>query len=263
MPPPAASTNTIDAEEFSATHLISLAIGCMMGRYSLAEPGLIYAHAGNEGFDPSRYGAFPANDDGIAPITDDDWFADDAANKFVEFLKIAQSPETILENLKFIAEGLGSKASETPLDTVRRYLSRDFFKEHLQTYKNRPIYWLFSSGKEKAFECLVYLHRYNAGTLSRMRMEYVVPLQGRMRAKIEQVDAAAKEASSTAAQTKLRKELEKLKKKQAELVKFDEELRHFADRRIELDLDYGVKVNYAKFGNLLSEVKKISGDDDE
>jgi hypothetical protein len=243
--------------------LISYAIGCMMGRYSLAEPGLIYADAGNEGFDPARYGAFPANDDGIVPITDDDWFADDAANQFVEFLKAAQSPESISENLKFVAEGLGAKTSETPLDTVRRYLSHEFFKDHLRIYKKRPIYWLFSSGTEKAFECLVYLHRYNAGTLSRMRMEYVVPLQGRMRGKIEQVDTAIKAASSTATQNKLRKELEKLKKKHAELVKFDEELRHFADQRIELDLDDGVKINYAKFGNLLSEVKKISGDSDE
>jgi type II restriction/modification system DNA methylase subunit YeeA len=243
--------------------MISYAIGCMMGRYSLARPGLIYANESNEGFDRSCYGDFAASADGLLPITQDDWFADGAANRMPEFLRVAFTPDTVSENLQFIADSLVPKADETPLDTIRRYISRDYFRDHLQAYKFRPIYWLFSSGKEKAFECLVYLHRYNAGTLSRMRMEYVVPLQGRMRGKIEQIDAAIKDASSTAAQTKLRKELEKLKKKQAELVKFDEELRHFADQRIELDLDDGVKVNYAKFGNLLSEVKKISGDSDE
>lgn len=243
--------------------LLSFAIGCMMGRYSLERPGLIYAAEKNEGFEAACYGDFAASADGILPIVQDDWFADDASNRIREFLKIAWTPETVSENLQFIAESLGAKPNETPEDTIRRYLSRDFFKDHLQTYKNRPIYWLFSSGKEKAFECLVYLHRYNEGTLSRLRMEYVVPLQGRMRGKIEQFEAMIKGAPSTAAQTKLRREIEKLKKKQAELVKFDEELRHFADQRIELDLDDGVKVNYAKFGNLLSEVKKISGDTDE
>jgi hypothetical protein len=243
--------------------MISYAIGCMMGRYSLARPGLIYANAKNEGFDALDYGDFPASADGILPITQDDWFSDDATNRIRDFLNVAWAPQLVAENLQFIAQSLGPKPDETPLDTVRRYLSRDFFKDHLQTYRSRPIYWLFSSGKEKAFECLVYLHRYNAGTLSRLRMEYVVPLQGRMRGKAEQLDAAIKDASSAAAQTKLRKELERLKKKQAELVKFDEELRHFADQRIELDLDDGVKVNYAKFGNLLAEVKKISGDSDE
>jgi type II restriction/modification system DNA methylase subunit YeeA len=122
---------------------------------------------------------------------------------------------------------------------------------------------LFSSGREKAFECLVYLHRYNAGTLSRMRMEYVVPLQGRMRGKGEQLQAAIDSAPNAASKTKFRKELEIIKKKQAELVKFDEELRHFADQRIEINLDDGVKKNYGKFGNLLTEVKKVAGDADE
>ncbi|WP_210291557.1 hypothetical protein [Tardiphaga robiniae] len=122
---------------------------------------------------------------------------------------------------------------------------------------------MFSSGKEKAFECLVYLHRYNARTLSRMRMEYVVPLQGRMRGKGEQLQAAIDSAPNTASKAKFRKELEVIKKKQAELAKFDEELRHFADQRIEINLDDGVKKNYAKFGNLLAEVKKVAGDTDE
>lgn len=234
-----------------------------MGRYSLDETGLIYANSGNVGFDANRYTTFPADDDGIVPIMQTDWFDDDAANRFVEFVKVAWSPETLAENLKFVADSLGAKAGETPIDTIRRYLSADFFKDHLKTYKKRPIYWLFSSGKEKAFEALVYLHRYNEGTLSRMRMEYVTPLQGRISARIDQLDRDIAAAGSTAQQNKLRKEQEKLKKQQAELIKFDEQLRHYADMRIKLDLDDGVKVNYGKFGTLLAEVKAITGGSDE
>lgn len=240
--------------------LISYSIGCMMGRYSLAEPGLIYARSGNEDIDPSRYGDFPADDDGIIPVTDTDWFADDAANRFAEFLKFAWSPATLKGNLQFVADSLGGKSGETALDTVRRYLSRDFFKDHLKTYKKRPIYWLFSSGKEKAFECLVYLHRYNEGTLSRMRMEYVTPLQGRMAARIDQLNGDIEAASSTAERNRKQKEKDKLVRHLEELRKFDEDLRHYADMRITLDLDDGVKVNYGKFGNLLAERKAVTGE---
>jgi type II restriction/modification system DNA methylase subunit YeeA len=165
--------------------LISYAIGCMMGRYSLDDPGLIYAHSENVGFDPSKYSSFPADDDGIIPIMDMDWFPDDATYRFVQFLTVAWSPETLEENLKFVAESLSPKRGETPVETIRHYLSTGFFKDHLKTYKKRPIYWLFSSGKNKAFECLVYLHRYNEATLSRMRSSYVTPLQGKLNARIE------------------------------------------------------------------------------
>lgn len=162
--------------------LISYAIGCMMGRYSLDQPCLIYANSNNEGFDPSKYKTFPADDDGIIPIMDMDWFDDDATNRFIESIKVAWSPETLDENLKFIADSLKPKNNEAPIDTIRRYLSAGFFKDHLKTYKKRPIYWLFSSGKQKAFECLVYLHRYNESTLSRMRSAYITPLQGNFNA---------------------------------------------------------------------------------
>lgn len=256
------SITIVDAWE-SITGTISYAIGCMMGRYSLDEPGLVYANGDGIGFDPSRYATFPADDDGIVPIIQTDWFDDDAANRFVEFVKVAWSPETLAENLNFIADSLGAKAGETPIDTIRRYLSTDFFKDHLKTYKKRPIYWLFSSGKEKAFEALVYLHRYNEGTLSRMRMEYVTPLQGRISARIDQLERDIAVAGTTAQQNKMRKEQEKLKKQQAELIKFDEQLRHYADMRIKLDLDDGVKVNYGKFGTLLAEVKAITGGGDD
>lgn len=241
-------------------NLISYSIGCMMGRYSLVEEGLIYANAGNVGFDGSRYGEFPADDDGIVPISGSDALAfdDDAAIRFRDFLKIAWSEENLNANLQFVGESLGLKKAETPQDAIRSYLSKDFYKDHLKTYKKRPIYWLFSSGKLKAFECLVYLHRYNEGTLARMRMEYVTPLQSRMTNRIEMLSEDIKMASSAEAKKK-QTEKDNLSKQLEELRKFDEELRHYADKRISLDLDDGVKVNYGKFGNLLAETKAITG----
>jgi len=178
--------------------LIVYAIGCMMGRYGLDQPGLIYAHSGNDQFwevyhekhnqsappqnnnnsynSCDSWSTFPPDQDGIIPITDTDWFPDDAVNRFMEFISVAWSKEHLEENLKFVAESLGPKRGESPRETIRCYISTGFFKHHLKMYKKRPIYWLFSSGKLRAFQCLVYLHRYNEGTLSRMRTEYVIPL---------------------------------------------------------------------------------------
>ena len=245
--------------EKDCQRLISYAIGCMMGRYSLDAPGLIYAHAGNVGFDPSRYPSFPADADGILPVTDQPWFADDAAARVREFLHAVWGPDTLEENLAWLAESLGPKASETPNETIRRYIADKFFKDHLQTYKKRPIYWLFNSGKQGAFQALVYLHRYHEGTLARLRAEYVVPLTGKLQARIAMLQKDALAASSTAARNKLNKEVEKLSKKHLELLAYDEKLRHYADMRIQLDLDDGVKVNYGKFGDLLEGVKLVTG----
>jgi type II restriction/modification system DNA methylase subunit YeeA len=242
---------------------VSYSIGCMMGRYSLDEPGLVYAHAGNVDFDPSRYPSFPADDDGILPLTDQEWFKDDATNRFREFLLAVWGEDTLQQNLEFVAESLTlssfkPKKGETSLDTVRRYLSNQFYKDHLQTYKKRPIYWLFSSGKQKAFECLVYLHRYNESTLARMRTEYVTPLLGKYSAYADQLNQQMQDASSSEA-TRIKKDMLALEKKQTELRQFDDKLKHYADMRIKLDLDDGVKVNYGKFGDLLAEVKAITG----
>jgi len=239
--------------------LISYAIGCTMGRYSLDEPGLIYADSGNTGFDPGRYKTFHADQDGIIPITHAEWFPDDAANRVVEFIATAWAKEHLEENLGFIAESLEPKRGESSRDTIRRYLSQGFFKHHLSMYKRRPIYWLFSSGRQGAFEGLVYLHRYNEGTLSRMRTEFVIPLQGKIDARIEQLREDITAATSTAHGKRLQKERDTLVKQQAELRKFDEKLRHYADLRISLDLDDGVRVNYGKFGDLLAEVKAVTG----
>ncbi|HBT88577.1 BREX-1 system adenine-specific DNA-methyltransferase PglX [Desulfobacter sp.] len=242
-----------------AKELISYATGCMMGRFSLDNPGLIYAQSDNIGFNPSKYKTFSADDDGIIPIMDMDWFEDDATKRFIEFIKTAWPGEHLDENLKFIADSLNPKTNESPKDTIRRYLSTTFFKDHMKMYKKRPIYWLFSSGKQKAFECLVYLHRYNESTLSRMRSNYVTPLQGNISARIEFLEHEKDAASTPSAQKKIQKQIDVLKKKQMELKTFDDELRHYADMKISLDLDDGVKVNYGKFGNLLAEKKAITG----
>lgn len=239
--------------------VISYAIGCIMGRYSLDEPGLIYAHCGNIDFAPSRYRKFPADTDGIVPITDVFWFEDDAVERVREFVKVVWGSDSLVENMEWLADSLGRKSGDSADEAIRRYLSTSFYKDHLQTYKKRPIYWLFSSGKQKAFECLVYLHRYNEGTLSRMRMEYVVPLQSRMQALIDKLTDDIDSATSSAQQKSLQKRKDKLTKQLEELRRFDEALRPFADQRITLDLDDGVKINYGKFGDLLADVKAITG----
>lgn len=246
--------------------ILSYSLGCIMGRYSLDREGLVYAHSGNNGFKElvaeGAYNTFPADDDGIVPLADEEWlFDDDATTRFREFVKTVWGEEHLQENLDFVAESLcldaiKAKKGEKSIDTIRRYFSTQFFKDHLKTYKKRPIYWLFSSGKEKAFECLVYLHRYNEGTLSRMRTEYVTSLMG----KLESRKNILNDSKATATGAELRaidKELKTIDKKQAELVKFDEELKHLAEMKTSIDLDDGVKVNYGKFGNLLADVKAI------
>lgn len=245
--------------EKDSQRLLSYVLGCIMGRYSLDEPGLIYAQNGNVGFDPSRYKTFTADADGIVPITDDLWFEDDATNRVREFLNAVWGAESRDENMNWLAESIGRKGLETPEETIRRYLSGNFYKDHLQTYKKRPIYWHFSSGKQGAFQALVYLHRYHEGTLARMRAEYVVPLTGKMQSRIEMLEKDRDAASATAARTKIAKQIDLLRKKQVELLAYDEKLRHYADMRITLDLDDGVKVNYGKFGDLLAEVKTVTG----
>ena len=256
----------------SGYEILSYSLGCMSGRYSLDRDGIVFGQSGNEGFSElvaeGAYKTFPADDDGIIPLTDQEWFPDDATNRFREFVKVVWGEEHLHENLDFVAESLCLHAikplskkgqSESSMDTIRRYLSTQFYKDHLKTYKKRPIYWLFSSGKQKAFECLVYLHRYNEGTLARMRTEYVIPLTAKMAAYAQKLEND-KEASGSAAEVKrLEKEIAQLHKQQAELSEFDEKLRHYADQRISLDLDDGVKANYGKFGDLLADVKAVTG----
>ncbi|EFK5172901.1 class I SAM-dependent DNA methyltransferase, partial [Escherichia coli] len=249
------------------SEMMSYSIGCMMGRYSLDREGLVYAHEGNKGFSElvaeGAYKTFPADSDGILPLMDDEWFDDDVTSRVKEFVRTVWGEEHLQENLEFIAESLclyaiKPKKGESALETIRRYLSTQFWKDHLKMYKKRPIYWLFSSGKEKAFECLVYLHRYNDATLSRMRTEYVVPLLARYQANIDRLNDQLDEASGGEA-TRLKRERDSLIKKFSEVRSYDDRLRHYADMRISIDLDDGVKVNYGKFGDLLADVKAITG----
>ncbi|HDY7661994.1 TPA: BREX-1 system adenine-specific DNA-methyltransferase PglX [Vibrio vulnificus] len=256
----------------SISELLSYSLGCMMGRYSLDREGLVYAHSGNHGFKElvieGAYKTFPADDDGIIPLAAEDWlFEDDATSRFRDFVKTVWGEEHLQENLDFVAESLcldaiKPKKNESSMETIRRYFSTQFYKDHLKTYKKRPIYWLFSSGKEKAFECLVYLHRYNESTLARMRTEYVTPLMGKLETQHSVLMESRTNASSTE-QRRIDKELKSIEKKQSELRAFDEELKHLAEMKISIDLDDGVKVNYGKFGNLLADVKAIHGKNPE
>lgn len=250
--------------------LISYAIGCMMGRYSLDREGLVYAHTGNIGFDElvadGAYKTFPADDDGILPLLDEERFPDDVYSRFEQFISTAWDKETLYQNLDFIAESLclyniKSKNGESSAEIIRRYLSNHFYKDqHLKTYNSRPIYWLFSSGKQKAFECLVYMHRFNDVTLAKMRMQYVLPLMGQLTGRVQFLSEAESDTSlSPAEKTKYAKEADSLHKKLNELKDFDAELKHHIEQKISIDLDNGVKVNYGKFAKLLAEVKKVTG----
>jgi len=243
---------------------LSYAVGCMMGRYSLVRPGLVLADAGSTmddycrivGKDEGKPEApadpnFIPDADGIIPVLDSEWFEDDIVARTKEFLCATFGEATLGENIGFIEKSLGKE--------LRAYFLSEFYKDHLQTYKNRPIYWLFSSGKEKAFQCLVYLHRYTPATLARIRTEYVIPLQGKLAARIGHIEEEKTHATATSQRKKLQTEQDKLRKQQSELLKYDEQLRHHADLKIALDLDDGVKVNYAKLGPLVAEAKKIYG----
>lgn len=230
---------------------ISHAIGCLFGRYSLDEDGLIYA--GGE-FDPSRYKKYPADKDNILRILPGAYFDDDIVSRFIDFVRETYGEESLAENLNFVVDALGRKKGETARETLRRYFLNDFYKEHVQTYKKRPIYWLFTSGKEKAFNCLIYMHRYDKTTLSRIRTDYLHESQIRLDAEkkdllnIIEGDSTAKEISNA------KKELKAINKKIDELKVYDELLHHMADMQIEIDLDDGVNVNYEKFKGLVAKM---------
>ncbi|OGO91751.1 MAG: hypothetical protein A2Y17_13405 [Clostridiales bacterium GWF2_38_85] len=228
--------------------LISYAVGCMFGRYSLDEDGLIYA-GGN--WDISRYKGYIPEDDNIIPITDADYFNDDIVVRFVEFIKTVYSEQTLGENLDFIADTLYPTGGGTSREKIRRYFLNDFYKDHLKTYQKKPIYWMFDSGKESGFKALVYLHRYDKYTVARVRTDYLHPLQRKYEAEIGRLDMLSglletKPNEKAAYQ----KQKESIRKKAAECVAYDQAIAHIANQAIELDLDDGVTVNYAKFQNI-------------
>ena len=229
--------------------LISYAVGCLFGRYSLDVDGLAYA--GGE-WDSSKYQTIIPDADNILPICDDDYFEDDLTGKFVDFVRVVYGEDTLEENLKFIADALGGKG--TPREVIRAYFLNDFFADHCKTYQKRPIYWLFDSGKKNGFKALIYLHRYQRDLLARMRTDYVHEQQERYRTQLSHL-ADALEHASGADKVRLTKQQKKLQDQSRELQAYEEKIHHLADQNIELDLDDGVKVNYAKFGDVLAKIK--------
>lgn len=229
--------------------LISYAVGCMFGRYSLDADGL--AFAGGE-WDASKYKTIIPDSDNIIPICDDDYFDDDITGRFVEFVRKVYGDDTLEENLKFVAAALGGKG--TPREVIRSYFLNDFYADHLKTYQKRPIYWLFDSGKKNGFKALIYLHRYQPDLLARMRTDYVHELQERYRTQLKTLDDTAQSAAASE-RVKLNKRIAKLKDQSLELQKYEEKIHHLADRMISIDLDDGVKHNYEIFGDVLAKIK--------
>ena len=229
--------------------LISYAVGCMLGRYSLDAPGL--AFAGGE-WNPDAYKPYPADADGILPITDDEYFDDDIVGLFINWVRTVYGEQTLEDNLKFIANALGGRG--TPREVIRQYFLNDFYKDHLKVYQKRPIYWQFSSGKKNGFKCLVYMHRYQPDLLARIRTDYVHEQQERYRTQLTMLTDSL-ETAAASQRVKLNKQITKIKDQALELQKFEEKIHHLADQMIEIDLDDGVKVNYAKFADVLEKIK--------
>ena len=229
--------------------LISYAVGCMLGRYSLDKPGL--AFAGGD-LDESQYVTYHADHDGILPITDDEYFDDDIVGMFIDWVRMVYGAETLEANLKFIADALGGKGN--PREVIRQYFLTSFYKDHLSAYQNTPIYWLFDSGKKNGFKCLIYMHRYQPDTIARIRTDYLHETQARYRNAIETLERQSANAS-TGERVKMTKRLNALKAQAEEARVYEEKIHHLADQMIKIDLDDGVKVNYAKFADVLAPIK--------
>lgn len=229
--------------------LISYAVGCMFGRYSLDVDGLAYA--GGE-WDTSKYQTFMPDKDNIIPICDDDYFDDDITGRFIKWVETVYGADTLEENLKFIASALGGKGSAR--EVIRNYFISDFYADHLKTYQKRPIYWLFDSGKKGGFKALIYMHRYQPDTIARIRTDYVHEQQSRYRTAIADLQQRISGAS-TGDRVKLTKQLTKLEAQAEEIRTYEEKIHHLADQMIPIDLDDGVKVNYAKFADVLAKIK--------
>ena len=228
---------------------ISYAVGCMFGRYSLDVDGLAYA--GGE-WDASKYVSFAADKDNIIPICDDEYFEDDIVGLFVEFVKTVYGADTLDENLKFISDALGGKGQ--PKDVIRNYFLSDFYSDNCKIYQKRPIYWLFDSGKKNGFKALIYMHRYQPDTIARIRTDYVHEQQARYRTAIADLEQRIANAS-TGERVKLNKKLTTLQAQDTEIRTYEEKIHHLADQMISIDLDDGVKKNYAIFQDVLAKIK--------
>lgn len=224
---------------------ISYAVGCMLGRYSLDVEGLAYAGGV---WDASKYSTFAVDNDNIIPITDEDYFSDDIVGRFVNFIKIVYGASSLEQNLQFIADTLGG--SGLPRDVIRKYFLSGFFSDHCKIYQKRPIYWLFDAGKENSFKALIYLHRYDENTVGKVRVDYLHKVQRKLEEELRTCEQLTKMELSANEKAKNTKRMEKIEAQLQEIHAYDEVLAHVAGQRIKLDLDDGVKVNYAKFQNI-------------
>lgn len=227
--------------------LISYAVGCMMGRYSLDEEGLVFA--GGE-FNINRYKTFKADKDAIIPIIDMEYFEDDIVSRFVEFVKVVFGEETLEENLNYIAdtECFKRKSNETSRECLRRYFLKGFMEDHIKVYQKRPIYWMFDSGKQNGFKALIYMHRYDENMVAKVRADYLHVLQRKYESEINRLDNDINsDILSAKEKTAAKKRKEKIQKQLAECKQYDQVIAHVAHQRIVIDLDDGVKVNYQKF----------------
>lgn len=230
--------------------LISYAVGCFFGRYSVDCEGLCYA--GGE-WDASKYKTIIPDPDNVIPICDDDYFEDDLTARVVDFVRKVYGEDTLEENLKFIAAALAGKG-DSPREVIRNYLLTGFYADHCKIYQKRPIYWLFSSGKKHGFKALVYMHRWTKTTVATVRTDYVHELQERYRTQLAML-ADQIETAQQSDRIKLKKRQEKLTAQLDEINAYEEKVHHLADRMIDIDLDDGVKVNYAKFADILEKIK--------
>lgn len=238
---------------------VNIQIFCYDAEYEMAVTHFIeqikdvdgLAYAGGE-WDESKYTTFPADKDNIIPICDDEYFEDDIVGLFVEFVKTVYGEDTLEENLKFVADALGGKGS--PRDVIRDYFIKDFYKDHCKTYQKRPIYWLFDSGKKNGFKALIYMHRYQPDTIARIRTDYVHEQQARYRTALEDLTNRM-EAATTSERVKLNKKHKKLQDQAEEIRLYEEKIHHLADQMISIDLDDGVKHNYAIFQDVLAKIK--------
>ena len=247
---------------------ISYAVGCMLGRYSLYNEGLLYAgglggdfgslvekiqdYLHEQGKSRFQENEFYPDADNIIPICDDEYFEDDIVGLFVEFVKTVYGADTLDENLKFISNALGGKGQ--PKDVIRNYFLRDFYSDHCKIYQKRPIYWLFDSGKKNGFKALIYMHRYQPDTIARIRTDYVHEQQARYRTAIADLEQRIANAS-TGERVKLKKKLTTLQAQDTEIRNYEEKIHHLADQMISIDLDDGVKKNYAIFQDVLAKIK--------
>lgn len=223
--------------------LLSYAVGCLFGRYSLDMDGLMYA--GGE-WDDSKYVTLKPVTDNVLPLCDEEYFGEnDLVNRIVEFVRVVYGADTLEENLAFIAKALGSKGN-TSREIIRNYFLKDFFADHCKIYQKRPIYWMFDSGKKNGFKALVYLHRWDADTTGRVYNNYLSPLLRTYAQQIVQENNVISSSNDARTVSTAQKRLDKLKLQQEECEKYEKNIAHLAALRITLDLDDGVKVNYVK-----------------